>query len=197
MSSAGLPDPERAGQFPLTVAWSSSEAYLPAERTTSCQEARVPSPYVRPCRSGHREGPSPQGPSPSVCLIDRIHDRAVFRRFGRDADRSRSGPLTVVRTTLPGACRPAVAFAIPRKVGNAVVRNRLRRQLRAAVLELCREGLVPVAAYLVVVRPDASGAEMTTLRGYVSVAMDRLGVMQPAASPSALAADQSAPTELQ
>ena len=157
----------------LIAAWSSSEAYLSAERTTSCQEARFPSPHVRPRRSGHREGPPPQGPTPSVCLIDRIHERAVFRRFGRDADRSRSGPLTVVRITLPGVRRPAVAFAISRKVGGAVIRNRLRRQLRVACSDLAAGGELVPAGYLVVVRPEAVGSEMTTLRDLVSIAVRR------------------------
>ncbi|MDQ3757149.1 MAG: ribonuclease P protein component [Actinomycetota bacterium] len=48
----------------------------------------------------------------------------------------RRGPITI--TFVPGASTdpPRVAYAIGRKVGGAVVRNRLRRRLRAVVAEL-------------------------------------------------------------
>ena len=48
---------------------------------------------------------------------------------------------------------PRVAYAIGRGVGGAVVRNRVRRRLRAAARAHCAE-LVPGRAYLV----SASGA---------------------------------------
>lgn len=172
------------------TAWSSSEAYVPAERTTSCEEARLPSPHVRPRRSGHREGSPPQGPSPSVCLIDRIHERAVFRRFGRDAVRSRSGPLTVVRAVVPHDSRPSAAYAISRQVGGAVVRNRLRRQLRVACSELETAGRLEPVPHLIVVRPEAAGADMTTLRDALSAACARLPRLDASADPIA-SGDQS------
>jgi len=185
-TSAQEPVPASGRIRPLPVAWSSSEAYVPAERTTSCSQARFPSPHVRPCRSGDREGPSPQGPSPSVCLIDRIHERAVFGRLGRDADRARSGPLTVLRAGVPGSTRPAVAYAISRKVGSAVVRNRLRRQLRVVCSELAADGRLDPAAYLVVVRPEAAGAPMSVLRDAMTAACRRLpDFVAPAAEPIA------------
>ncbi len=45
-----------------------------------------------------------------------------------------------------GAARPRVAFAIPKTAGNAVVRNRIRRRLRAVVAET--GVLEPGTAYL-------------------------------------------------
>jgi ribonuclease P protein component len=47
-----------------------------------------------------------------------------------------------------------VAYAVPRAVGGAVERNRLRRRLRAAVRELEAE-LVPGGAYLLSAGPAA------------------------------------------
>jgi ribonuclease P protein component len=65
--------------------------------------------------------------------------------------------MTVVH--LPGSGEVRVAFAIGRKVGPAVVRNRLRRRLRAAMRELDRStGGVPTGAYLVTLRPEAARA---------------------------------------
>jgi ribonuclease P protein component len=96
-------------------------------------------------------------------LIGRFGDRATFDALRRDGRRARRGPMTV--TYLAGGDRPRVAFAIGRKVGPAVVRNRLRRRLRAAARDLERGpgGLAP-GAYLVSLRPEAAGRSYQDLR---------------------------------
>jgi len=62
-------------------------------------------------------------------------------------------------TYADGLDRPArVAFAINRKVGNAVVRNKVRRRLRAILGELDRaadDGLAG-GTYLLTVRPEVT-----------------------------------------
>jgi ribonuclease P protein component len=56
-----------------------------------------------------------------------------------------------------GPAEVRVAYAIGRKVGPAVVRNRLRRRLRAAVRQLDRTSRgLPGGAYLVSLRPEAA-----------------------------------------
>lgn len=57
----------------------------------------------------------------------------------------------------PDRAGPRVAFAIGRHCGNAVTRNRIRRRLRAAILDVHRErsdGL-PAGAYLFTADADA------------------------------------------
>ncbi|MGB3411691.1 MAG: ribonuclease P protein component [Microthrixaceae bacterium] len=107
-------------------------------------------------------------------MIDRIRERAVFRGFGRTAVRSKAGPITLVRNQVAKVDRAAVAYAIPRIVGPAVVRNRLRRQLRVVMSDLEELGELAPAAYLVVVRPGARGADMQTLRGWLHAACEGL-----------------------
>lgn len=104
-------------------------------------------------------------------MIDRVSDRADFDRFRTDGVRSRGGPLTLVRLDRPDAQRPAVAFAVSRKVGSAVIRNRLRRQLRSLFRSLAAEGRLGTAAWLVIPAPHAAGSSMTTLSGWIDHAL--------------------------
>ena len=72
------------------------------------------------------------------------------------ARRARRGPITV--TWLPPSpledTPPRVAFSIGRTVGGAVLRNRIRRRLRAALRELRAAGRLPAGTYLVGGQPE-------------------------------------------
>jgi ribonuclease P protein component len=73
---------------------------------------------------------------------------------------------------VPGGDRVRVAYAIGRPVGPAVVRNRLRRRLRAAVREIdATSGGLPTGAYLVRLRPDAVPRSFDDLRTDLAAAM--------------------------
>ena len=80
----------------------------------------------------------------------------------------------MVRLPREASARPAVAFAISRRVGGAVVRNRLRRQLRVASSDAADRAELGPGWYLVMVAPDAAGADMTTLSGHLRAALLRL-----------------------
>jgi ribonuclease P protein component len=95
-------------------------------------------------------------------LIGRFGDRATFDALRRDGRRARRGPMTV--TYLPGGTDARVAYAIGRSVGSAVVRNRLRRRLRAAARELDAPGGLAPGAYLVALRPEAARCSYQDLR---------------------------------
>jgi ribonuclease P protein component len=70
-------------------------------------------------------------------------------------------------------CR--LAFAVPRRVGTAVVRNRVRRRLRAGFAELAAAGAVPSGTYLLGVGPEATVHDGATLLGHLRAALDRSG----------------------
>lgn len=104
-------------------------------------------------------------------MVDRVRDRTVFNRFRSEGIRSRSGGLTVVRVARPAAERPAVAYAISRRVGSAVRRNTLRRRLRALMTEADRHGRLGSDAWLVIPSPNAATASFTTLREWLDAAL--------------------------
>lgn len=153
-----------------------SEAYVPAQQPATRQAPRVPSPHVHPGRPRRPAVASGQGPGQAVGLIWRIRDRDTFLALRRDGVRARSGPLTVVFLVdgAPEPSPPRVAFAIGTRVGNAVVRNRLRRRLRAVFAEGAAADTVPAGAYLVSAQPAAAALSYTELSNHVRRALSRL-----------------------
>lgn len=79
----------------------------------------------------------------------------------------------------PGRARPAVGYAIPRRIGTAVTRNRIRRRLRELHRELHRgSGLLP-GDYLVLVRPEAAALDHGELRAELWDLHRRAGTVAP------------------
>ena len=101
----------------------------------------------------------------------RIRDRATFQRLRTDGVRRRSGPVTVSALPLDDGLPPRIAFAVGSHVGGAVVRNRLRRQLRAIVRQIAP----PSGAYLLSVRPEGATCSGAELAGHVGRAFQAVG----------------------
>ena len=72
----------------------------------------------------------------------------------------------------PGEAR--VGYAIGRRVGGAVVRNRLRRRVRAVLAELDRTDQIPPGAYLVGAEPEAVQMTFAELRDSLHRAIGQL-----------------------
>ncbi len=91
-----------------------------------------------------------------------------LRRTGR---RVRVDPLWCTFVLDPTLSMPHVAFAIGRPVGTAVVRNRLRRRLRA----LLADADLPAGWYLFGARPDAGEHTFDSLSSTVDRLTARVG----------------------
>lgn len=98
----------------------------------------------------------------------RIRDRATFEELRRSDARARRGPVTVTYAESTTAGMARVAYAVGRRCGNAVERNRIRRRLRAAVAEA--DTLAP-GAYLVSAGPAAGHEAFGELKAQVTTAM--------------------------
>lgn len=152
---------------------SHEQAHLPAEHPPSCQEARLPGPHAHACRSQHLGRSSRQGPHRTLGVactvlarpnrITRGADyKAVVRRGARCAA---THTVTYVSTSDP--TRPArFGFIVSKQVGSAVIRNTIRRRLKA----VCSEQLTRVRGGSdIVIRalPSAATADFDSLRDEV------------------------------
>lgn len=106
-------------------------------------------------------------------MVSRIGDRATFEALRRSRNRARRGPISVTYAVVAAAEEPAVAYALGRRTGGAVVRNRIRRRLRAAVAQ-GTAGLAP-GAYLVSAGPEAAELPFEELRETLVAAMRQAG----------------------
>jgi ribonuclease P protein component len=97
-----------------------------------------------------------------------VRGRDSFSALSRHGRRVREGPLTVVYRAGPDEAR--VAFSVSRSVGPAVVRNRLRRRLRA----LWRDHEPAPGDYLILTAPPATRLSFAELGDRLQAALARL-----------------------
>ena len=101
-------------------------------------------------------------------MVAAVRTRTDFAALSRSRSRSRSGSLWVVRADAPDL---RVAYAIGKAVGGAVVRNRLRRRLRALVADADRTGELSPGHYLVGADASAVEAPFAALRHHLHRAL--------------------------
>lgn len=99
----------------------------------------------------------------------RVRDRATFVELRRQGRRVRRGPVSVTFVAGGPSEPPKVAYAVGRRVGSAVRRNRLRRRLRAVVADLAPD--MRPGAYLVGAAPAAADLPFGELKAVVSQAL--------------------------
>ena len=154
------------------------EAHIPTQRSPARQASRLPAPDVDPGRPRRAAVPPAQGSAQAVGLIWGIRDRRTFLELRRSGRRARSGVLAITFAPDPPdrGDPPRVAFAIPRRVGPAVVRNRIRRRIRSALRTLMDTSptSVPLGAYLISVRPGAHTSTYEELSIDVQQALSKL-----------------------
>lgn len=100
-------------------------------------------------------------------MISRITKRAGFARF-RGVRTLRHGALTLRAVPDPAASAVHLAIATPKRSGSAVSRNRVRRQVRAAMR--ARADRLPTGWYLV----SLQGAAVDTDWGQLGISLDAL-----------------------
>lgn len=108
-------------------------------------------------------------------MIWRIRERSAFSRLSREGRRTRAGVVWCTYVLDPLATPPRVAYALGRAVGTAVVRNRLRRQLRVLIRAQTNDGQhLPAGWYLFGVRPGTASPSFDELTFDLQRVLDRI-----------------------
>lgn len=116
--------------------------------------------------------------------IDRIKKRKDFLRIAGKGNKAaarsvviQAAPAIQEGETLPEAedsCR--VGFTVTRKMGNAVVRNRIKRRLRAAANKVIAEKATPAHEYVLIGRYPAYYTPFSVLLQDMHYVLRRLGL---------------------
>ncbi|MHB8262170.1 MAG: ribonuclease P protein component [Acidimicrobiales bacterium] len=110
--------------------------------------------------------------STSIVKIQSVGDRDTFTKLACSKHRARAGCIGVKYFALPPEQRVFMfSFSIPKSVGGAVKRNRIRRRLRSVLREMSSG--MPSGAYLISVRENVSTMKYTKLAEIVAGVIGR------------------------
>ncbi len=120
--------------------------------------------------------------SPSLTLLKK---RADFLRVAQGRRHSTPGfVVQMARQPQDMAAPPRIGFTVSRKVGNAVIRNRVRRRLKAAARQVFFEAAQAGCDYVVVARRPALTRPFECLLDDLRGALIKLGQSQQRPRPS-------------
>src|SRR5215210_4678761 len=141
----------------------SDEAHLPTEQPGPRTPARL-SP-------SQRDGRRPQNPQrPPGARPQEAHRLVTLRKrsdfLAANAGKRASGPgfVLLVRDRGDGDPAKRVGFTVTKKIGGAVVRNRMKRRLRALAREILTERGVAGADHVLIGRAGGIERDFSLLR---------------------------------
>jgi ribonuclease P protein component len=113
--------------------------------------------------------------------VGRLTRRADFLKVA-ESRRRFAAPGLVLQAAPAESCSLRVGFTASRKVGGAVVRNRVKRRLRALALELLPAHAKPGHDYVLVGRVAGVARQFDDLRRDLETALRRLDLWREAGS---------------
>ena len=150
------------------------EEDIPAEQSASQEEAWLSLPHADEARAGDSLAPPPQGPqAPDGLTLSQSSSPGCNTGVAPGAERIRSsrdyrgvyrrgrrlhGDIAVFHVRANDAGHPRLGLTASRRVGGAVVRNRLRRRVREHYRQQVKQDMLP--AVDVVVHLKTAAAEM-------------------------------------
>ena len=161
------------------------EADLPAQEAPSRQGTRLPRPHEDDSGSpypGHTAGSRSEAadglttgrgtPTPRLVMLSRPQDFAAFQGSGT----TKSHPLFSARFLRTDLETTRFGLSTGRRLGGAVVRNRVRRRLREA-LRVMAPSFQPGWDVLIIARPAIVTADQDTLVGALRRTLVKGGVL--------------------
>jgi ribonuclease P protein component len=163
----------QGGPFNYNFQGSSDEAHLPAEQSRAQAPARLPGPdgdRRRPQDSGGAPGAGPQDP----LRLSSLTRRADFLAANRGRRAPMPGFVLLVRPRDDGDPGIRLGITVTRKIGGAVVRNRMKRRFRSLARELLPERGVAGADHVLIGRQGGIERDFGLLRAELEKALAKL-----------------------
>jgi ribonuclease P protein component len=151
----------------------SDEAHFPAEQPSPRTAPRLP--------SSQRDGRRPQGPGgtsrprPQEALrLVTLTKRADFRAANRGKRAPMPGFVLLVRPRGDEDETVRVGYTVTKKIGNAVVRNRMKRRFRALLRDTFPESAIPGADHVLIGRSSGIERDYASLSSELKRALAKL-----------------------
>ena len=122
---------------------------------------------------GERAGTAPA--SADKDIIATIAKRADFLAANRGRRQPMPGFVLLVRDRQDGTPAMRIGITVTKKIGNAVVRNRMKRRFRALARELLPTRGVAGADHVLIGRAGGVERDFAQLRGEFEKALRKLG----------------------
>jgi ribonuclease P protein component len=151
----------------------SDEAHLPAKQSRPQAASRVPLPHGNAGRPQGAKRPPRARPQEAQRLAT-ITKRADFLAANGGKRATTPGFILLVRDREDANPAMRVGFTVTKKIGGAVIRNRMKRRFRALARELVPAKGIPGADHVMIGRSKGIEREFGLLRDELSGALDRL-----------------------
>jgi len=152
----------------------SDEAHFPAEQSRPQAPARLPFPDGDGRRPQGAERPSRPRPQEAQRLTV-LRKRADFLAANGGGRHATPGFVLLVRDRQDSDPAIRIGFTVTKKIGNAVVRNRMKRRFRALARELLPTGGMPGADHVIIGRSGGIERDFALLRADLGKALAGLG----------------------
>src|SRR3954454_3776742 len=152
----------------------SDEAHLPAEQSGPQAAARVPGAHGNRRRPQGAERPPRPRPQEAQRLAT-IKKRADFLAANGEKRALTPGFILLVRDRQDSDATMRVGFTVTKKIGGAVVRNRMKRRFRALAREIMPVKGFAGADHVMIGRTSGIERDYGLLRSDLVSALDQLG----------------------
>jgi ribonuclease P protein component len=151
----------------------SDEAHLSAEQPRPQAPARLPRAHGDDRRTqGAERAPRPR--PQEAQRVSTLKKRADFLAANSGKRASTPGFLLLVRNREDGDPAIRVGFTVTKKIGGAVVRNRMKRRFRALAREMLPAGGVPGCDHVMIGRANGIERDFGLLRSELAKALESL-----------------------